>query len=74
MDYLGACRSRFGVIIEALTEDEARAPRAYGSSEFPFAELLLYTMRHVQHHVGQLNFILAQQADSAPRWVKRALP
>jgi hypothetical protein len=28
-------------------------------------------MRHVQHHAGQLNLILRQKIDSAPRWVKK---
>ncbi len=37
-------------------------------------ELLLYHMRHVQHHAGQLNLILSRQTGSAPRWVKQALP
>ena len=45
--------------IEALTDNQA------------FAELLLYTLRHVQHHPGQLNCILSQHTGSAPRWVKR---
>jgi hypothetical protein len=29
-------------------------------------------MRHVQHHAAQLNLILRQQIDSAPRWVVKA--
>lgn len=33
------------------------------------AELLLYRMRHVQHHVAQLNLLLRQSVDSAPAWV-----
>jgi hypothetical protein len=33
---------------------------------------LLYNMRHVQHHVEQLNLILRQETDSAPEWVSRA--
>ena len=36
------------------------------------AELLLYNMRHVQHHAAQLNLLLRQKIDSAPRWVSRA--
>jgi uncharacterized damage-inducible protein DinB len=35
-------------------------------------ELLLYNMRHVQHHAAQLNLILRQTIDSAPRWVGKA--
>src|SRR5215831_6856279 len=33
------------------------------------AELLLYRMRHDQHHVAQLNLLLRQSVDSAPAWV-----
>ena len=33
------------------------------------AELLLYTMRHVQEHAAHLNMLLGQQTDSAPGWV-----
>jgi len=28
-------------------------------------------MRHVQHHAAQLNLILRQTIDSAPRWVAK---
>jgi hypothetical protein len=57
--YLDHGRNKCRAAIEALTDDQA------------FAELLFYTLRHVQHHAGQLNFILSQHTGSAPRWVKR---
>ena len=28
-------------------------------------------LRHVQHHTAQLNLLLRQRTDSAPRWVSR---
>ena len=34
-------------------------------------ELLLYNMRHVQHHAAQLNMLLRQATDSAPDWVSK---
>jgi hypothetical protein len=34
-------------------------------------ELLLYNLRHVQHHAAQLNLILRQQVDAAASWVGR---
>jgi uncharacterized damage-inducible protein DinB len=34
-------------------------------------ELLLYNMRHVQHHAAQLNMLLRQTTNSAPRWVSK---
>ncbi len=33
------------------------------------AELLLYTMRHVQEHAAHLSMLLGQETDSAPGWV-----
>ncbi|TMQ61992.1 MAG: DinB family protein [Candidatus Eisenbacteria bacterium] len=35
------------------------------------SELLLYSMRHVQHHAAQLNLMLRQTIDSAPTWVSK---
>jgi hypothetical protein len=32
-------------------------------------EILFYNLRHVQHHVGQLNLILRRQTNQAPDWV-----
>ena len=62
LTYLDHGRKKCRAAIEALADDQA------------FAERLLYTMRHVQHHAGQLNFILRRRIGSAPRWVKQARP
>ncbi len=35
-------------------------------------EILFYNLRHVQHHVGQLNMILRQKADEAAPWISYA--
>ena len=55
--------------IKTLTDEKARQPFKFGRIELNFAGLLLYNMRHVQHHAAQLNLILRQTVDSAPRWV-----
>ena len=55
--------------IKTLTDEKARQPFKFGRIELSFAGLLLYNMRHVQHHAAQLNLILRQTVDSAPRWV-----
>ena len=34
-------------------------------------ELLLYNMRHVQHHAGQLNMMIRQASGTPARWVMR---
>jgi hypothetical protein len=61
------CRKR----IDDLTRKKAGQRWVYGSIDFSVGELLLYNMRHVQHHAAQLNLILRQVTNSAPRWVRR---
>jgi len=56
----------------ALTEAEAAAPCGFERKTFSTLELLIYNLRHVQHHTAQLNLLLRQKTDSAPRWVGRA--
>ncbi|MBI5708774.1 MAG: DinB family protein [Candidatus Eisenbacteria bacterium] len=70
--YLKHGRGKCRATIEALTGGKAGERRRFGSIEGSVAELLLYNMRHVQHHAAQLNLILRQATDSAPRWVARA--
>lgn len=72
LTYLAHCRAKCKRRIEALTDEEAHRSWKFGKSEYPVTELLLYTLRHVQHHAGQLNLILRQTTDSAPRWVSKA--
>ncbi len=59
--------------IAALTEETARERAGFDWLGLTRAEMLLYNLRHVQHHAAQLNLILRQVTDSAPRWVGRAL-
>jgi hypothetical protein len=67
--YLEHGRKKCRATIEALTDEKARQRFKFGRIDLSFAELLLYNMRHVQHHAAQLNLILRQTIDSAPRWV-----
>jgi hypothetical protein len=39
--------------------------------DYPIVEILLYNMRHVQHHAAQLNLILRQDINEAPHWICR---
>ena len=70
--YLGHCREKCRATIAGLTEERARERLAFGQRTLTFLELLLYNMRHVQHHTAQLNLILRKNTDSAPQWVGRA--
>ncbi len=70
--YLEHGRRKCRAALETLTDEQAREPRRFTWGELSVAELLLYNLRHVQHHAAQLNLILRQQTDSAPRWVGQA--
>ena len=69
--YLEHGRRKCRAAVEALTDEIARQPSGIVRPEMSVAELLMYNMRHVQHHAAQLNLILRQKTDSAPRWVAR---
>ena len=69
--YLVHCRSRMCAALGGLTDETAARPCRFGWGEAGYLELLLYNLRHVQHHVGQLNLMLRREAGSAPRWVAR---
>ena len=69
--YLEHGRARCRAAIEALTEEKVRERRKFASIEGTLGESLLSSMRHVQHHAAQLNLILRQTIDSAPRWVSK---
>jgi hypothetical protein len=70
--YLDHGRGKCQATIEALTDDRSRQPCQFSWLEMSFGELLLYNMRHVQDHAGELHLILGQTTGSAPDWVGRA--
>ncbi|UCD62944.1 MAG: DinB family protein [Candidatus Zixiibacteriota bacterium] len=70
--YLKYGREKCRTAVGTMTEEKAQRAIKFGRVDLSFAELLLYNMRHVQHHAAQLNLILRQIVDSAPGWVFRA--
>jgi hypothetical protein len=68
-NYLEHGREKCRDLIAALNNERGSEQVAVGSFEGSLVELLLYNLRHVQHHAAQLNLILRQQTNSAPRWV-----
>jgi hypothetical protein len=71
--YLQQCRWKCRATLEALDDEKAAQPYVFPwGGEMPFAELMLYTMRHAQEHAAQLSLHLGQKTGSAPDWVSRA--
>jgi len=72
LGYLAHGRARAHVAIRNLGDDALDSASWASRVGLCEAEMLLYTLRHLQHHVGQLNMILSQVTGSAPRWAKQA--
>ena len=69
--YVEHCRNKCKATIEGQSEDNIDNDYKFGTLKLKFFELILYNMRHAQHHTAQLNLLLRHQIDSAPKWVRR---
>jgi uncharacterized damage-inducible protein DinB len=54
-----------------MTDEIANSQWKNEYRSYSVIELLLYNMRHVQHHTAQLNLLLRQGIGNAPRWVSQ---
>ena len=72
LGYLEICRQRTRDTIAGLTTEEAARLCRFAWGEVPFAELLLYTLRHVQEHASQLSMFLGQQKGKSAAWTPPA--
>ena len=72
--FLEGTRARLRTALAAL--DETRAAERCGFSFHPKSvlELHVYNLRHLQHHVAQLQWVLRQHGVTPPRWVGRGQP
>jgi hypothetical protein len=71
LGYLEHCRKKLDVVMAAMTETWIASPCPFEHRAMSNGELLLYNMRHVQHHAAQLNMRLRQATNSAPKWVSK---
>jgi uncharacterized damage-inducible protein DinB len=72
LEYTQFCRNKCQNLIAGLDENSINARWVNTYKDYSIVEILLYNMRHVQHHAAQLNLILRQTIDDAPDWVSRA--
>ena len=71
LSYLAFCREKCRLLIAGLTTESAAKRFVNKSRDYSILEMLLYNMRHVQHHTAQLNLLLRQAINDAPNWVSR---
>ena len=69
--YLEHCRSKSNQLISQLTVERLYARWINAYKNFSLLEIILYNIRHIQHHSAQLNLLLRQTIDDAPAWVSR---
>ena len=73
LGWLRQCRASLAARLSRIsTEGDLRRRCRLPWGEMELGELLLYNLRHVQHHVGQLNLLIRQAGGEPPRWVARA--
>ena len=80
LDYLKSNREKCRKLIAGLTEDklnerwidEPDEIAAHVTMRYSVFEILIYNMKHVQHHAAQLNMLLRNKVNIAPDWVSEA--
>jgi hypothetical protein len=76
VDYLKHSREKCRQLIESLTEENFNQRFKEGDElndmDYSILEILLYNMRHTQHHTAQLNILLRQDFDKHMEWSFRA--
>ena len=73
LSYLEYCRQKANQLIEELVDVNKLNDRWINEyKNFSLLEILIYNIRHIQHHSAQLNLLLRQTINNAPSWVGRA--
>lgn len=72
LGYLEHCRLKANRLISELTPNRMNDRWTNEHKNYSLLEILLYNMRHIQHHSAQLNLFLRQTIDNAPNWVSQA--
>lgn len=70
--YLEHCRQKAKQLISVLTLEKLNGRWVNEYKKFSLLEILLYNVRHIQHHAAQLNLLLRQTINTAPSWVGQA--
>jgi hypothetical protein len=67
--YLQAGKEKCRKLITNLTDEIAKKRWKNPYRDYSVIEMLIYNLRHVQHHAAQLNQLLRQKINNAPAWV-----
>jgi hypothetical protein len=74
--YLKQSREKCKQLIDSLTNENLNQRFTEGDEpndmDYPILEIILYNLRHTQHHAAQLNMLLRQDIDKHMEWSFRA--
>jgi hypothetical protein len=72
LNYLRFGKKKLHELLTTITPEELLTKRFVSEwKDYSIFEMLLYNMRHVQHHTAQLNLLLRQGVNDVPDWVSR---
>ena len=71
LNYLNFSRNKCHNIISGLTKETSASRWINEYKNYSMIEVLIYNMRHVQHHTGKLNLLLRQSGNEPPDWVSQ---
>ncbi len=69
--YLEQTLQRVRTVVSGLRGGDSVEVRGSGRLGIPALEVVLYELRHVQHHAAQLNAWLRREGVEPPGWVRR---
>ena len=76
LEYLELSRKKCKRIVESLTDEKLNERFTEGNQpndiDYPILEILLYNLRHTQHHTAQLNMLIRQDLNKHMEWSFRA--
>ena len=69
--YINYCREKCRKLISELTDENMQKRFINKYRNYSRLEIIIYNLRHVQHHAGQLNLLLRQNGTEPPDWVSQ---
>ncbi|MGB5242691.1 MAG: DinB family protein [Lutimonas sp.] len=72
LEYVKQSREKCRQLIFSLTDEKLKERFKEGDKpddmDYPILEILLYNLRHTQHHTAQLNMMIRQDLDKHMEW------
>ncbi|MEQ8330406.1 MAG: DinB family protein [Longimicrobiales bacterium] len=68
--YLERCSERTESVLQTLSRGRTAPVRGAARLKLSTFEIVLYELRHVQHHTAQLNSLLRAEGIEPPEWVR----